>query len=200
MALLMYALTALWCWLTPSRIAGDGEMFDFVINPYPIGALALASGALALLHAGLWLHGRLVVVVAACWAVATVTMVTSFALLPRVAPSMFLTLQVAEAVVVAAAACALLLLAWQLARHRCAPRAHVVTRALTTLGVVLLALCYGGLALQGLGVITQPAGLDQLADAMAGLTVNLSVGSAVLGLATISHGVFSLGRPQPRAT
>lgn len=199
MALLMYALTVLWCWLTPSRIAGDGEMFDFVINPYPTGALALASGALALVHAALWLHGRLVEVVAACWAVATVTMVTSFALLPRVAPSRFLTLQGVQAVVVLVSACALLLLAWQLARRRFAPRAHLVTRALAALGVVLLALCYGGLALQGLGVIAQGEGLHQLARATAGLTVDLWIASAVLVLAVVSHGVFSLARPQPRA-
>ena len=199
MAFLMYALTALWCWLTPSRIAGDGEMFDFVINAYPTEALALASGALALVHAALWLHGRLVVVVAACWAVATVTMVTSFALLPRVAPSMFMTLQIAQAVVLSVSACALLLLAWQLARRRFAPRAHLVTRALTTLGVVLLALCYGGLALQGLGVVAQAVGLEQLADATARLTVDLWIDSAVLVLAAVSHGVFSLARPQPRA-
>ena len=157
---LIYALAALWSWMTPTRIAGDGEMFDFVINTYPTGALALASGALALTHVVLGLHDRRVAIVASLWAVATISMVTSFIFLLRVMTPTWVILQVAQAGVLTISACAMSILAWQLVRRRLAPHAHVVTRGLFGLGAALLALSYGSLALQGFGVIRPAVGLE----------------------------------------
>ena len=137
-ALVIYTLTALCCWLTPSRFSVGEERA--VINIYPTQAFALAAGALAVMHAALRLHGRLVVAVAACWAVATTMTVTSFAILRGVAPSTWSKVEVAQAVTLAFSACALSVLAWQIVRRRLAPGAHLTTRGLAGLGLVLLAL------------------------------------------------------------
>ena len=160
LAPLIYTLTALWSWMTPTRITGDGEMFDFVINPYPTGALALVSGALALAHVVVRLRGPAVGIVAALWAVATISMVTLFIFVLRVETPTWVMLQVAQAVVVAVSACAISVLAWQIVRRRLAPHAHVVTRGLFGLGAALLAFSYGGLALLGVGLIWPAVGLE----------------------------------------
>jgi len=95
------------------------------------------------MHAALWLRGRLVVAVAACWAVATMMMVTSFVILLRVAPSTWSKVEVAQAGALALSACALSVLAWQIVRRRLALGAQLITRGLAGLGVVFAAVSHG---------------------------------------------------------
>jgi hypothetical protein len=124
--------------------------------------------------------------------------VTSFAILLRVAASTWSRVEVGQAIALELSACALLVLAWQIARRRLAPGAHLVTRGVAGLGLVLLALCYGGLALRLLGALAPPVGLEEMAGLAAALTADLWIDSAVVILAAVSHGVFWLVRPQPR--
>ena len=65
--LCIYAVTVIWCWLMPSRVSID--TVESVINIFPTKALALATAALAIVHAALALRGRLVMSVAGLWAV-----------------------------------------------------------------------------------------------------------------------------------
>jgi hypothetical protein len=72
--LCIYGITAIWCLLTPSQLAIDEV--ESVLNIFPTKALALATAALAVVHAAFALRGRLVLSVAGLWALATTWMVT----------------------------------------------------------------------------------------------------------------------------
>src|SRR5262245_45768799 len=74
--LCIYGLTAIWCLAIPARLAVDNV--ESVLNIFPTKALALATAALAFVHAAFALRGRLVLSVAGLWALATTWMVTMF--------------------------------------------------------------------------------------------------------------------------
>lgn len=182
--LCIYAVTAIWCWLTPSRVMiDDGE---FALNIFPTDALALATAALAMVHWALALRGRVVVRVAALWAVATTWMVTTF-VIPRGATVLTQTVKLVYIVTMAGAACALGVLAWHLLRRRGAVDSHWIARGLAALGVAGLAFDYAALALRAAGALERPSGLSALAGLIAGLTVDLWINSAILFLGAASH-------------
>ena len=184
----IYAATAVCCWLTPSRLAtGDRS---FVINIFPTQAFALASCMLALVHGALWLRGRMVLAAAVLWALATISTVAMFAVSVVVTPTTWSAFMFAQAIVVAVSACALFALAWQVVRRR-GTASHPIARAVVSLGLVLLALASAALGLRGIGVLSSPEGLEQMAEVMAGLTVDLRIGSAVLALGAASHVVLA---------
>jgi hypothetical protein len=183
----IYAVTAAYCWLTPSRLTDeDGTV---IINIFPTRAFAVASAALVVVHLALSFRGRMAFAVAAIWAFATISTVTMFALLSLVAWPTWSTFELAQAGLVAAAACALCALAWQVAR-RPLPDNHPIARALVALGLVLLAICYGTLALRVVGVLRRPEGFAQLAEVTADLTVSLWIASAILLLGAAVHTVL----------
>ena len=165
--LCIYGVTAIWCWLTPSRLMVDGE--TFVINIFPTKALALASVALAIVHWALALRGRLVVYVASFWAVATTWIVTMFAVSHLLTPFTWLAIRLVQILTAGGTACALSVLAWQLVRRRLAPRAHLIPRGVVVLGVAALAFNYAVLALRAAGVLTAPMGIEQTAGVVADL-------------------------------
>ncbi len=195
--LCIYAVTAIWCWLTPSRLMIDGV--EFALNIFPTKALALATVALAIVHWAFALRGRVVVSVASLWAVATTWMVTMFIF------SHWLTV-LAESVVrlvhiltMAAVACGLCILAWHLVRRRLAVDANWIARGLVVLGLAGLAFNYATVALRAAGVLEQPMGLSQLAGVIAGLTMDFWINSSILLLGTVSHLAWSRLRSQPSA-
>jgi hypothetical protein len=113
----IYGVTALACWLVPTRLSVDGET---VLSVYPTKALALVTVSLGIAHASLALHGGMVVRAAGCWAVATLSMVTVFAVSYSVAPSTWSGIIFVQTLAVGASACAFGVLAWQLAWRRVA--------------------------------------------------------------------------------
>jgi hypothetical protein len=187
--LCIYGVTAIWCWLTPYKFALDGE--TFVINAFPTGALAVASVALAIVHRALALRGQTVVAVAGAWAVTTMSMIVAVAVSHLLPPSMASAFTILLALTMAGTACALAVLAWQLARRRLAADAHVIVRGLVVLGVAGLAYNFGEMTLRQAGVLAATKGLEQMAAVTAGLTVDVGLNSAVVLLGAVSHGVLS---------
>lgn len=173
----IYAVTAACCWLTRSRLTDeDGTV---IVNIFATRAFALASAALAVVHLALSFRGRIAFPVAAIWALATISTVTMFAPLSLVAWPTWSTFELAQAGLVAAAACALCALAWEVAL-RPLPDNHPIARAFVALGLVLLGICYGTLALRVGGVLRRPEAFAQLSEVSADLTVSLRIASAVL--------------------
>jgi hypothetical protein len=193
----IYGVTAILCWLTPSRLMVDDE--TSVINIFPTKALGLATVALAIVHWALALRGRLVVGVAGFWAVATTWMTTMFAVSHLLPPFTWLAIRLVHILTAGGTACALSVLAWQLVRRRLAPRVHLIPRGFVVLGVAALAFNYAVLALREVGVLAAPVGLEQMAGVVAGLTVDLWINSAILFLGAVSHAVSSRLRSQPKA-
>jgi hypothetical protein len=195
----IYAVTAIWCWLTPSRLVIDDV--ESVIKVFPSKALALASVALALVHWAFALRGRVVVGVAGLWAVATTWMVMMFLLYRWLTPFTDSVVRLVYMITVAGAACALCVLAWHLVRRRrrLAVDAHWIARSLVVLGVAGLAFNYAALALRAAGVLEQPSGLSETAGVISGLTVDLWINSAILVLGAVSHLAWSRLRSQPSA-
>lgn len=144
--LCIYAVTAIWCWLTPSRLMIDD--MDFALNIFPTKALALATVALAIVHWAFALRGRVVVSVASLWAVATTWMVTMFIIFSHwqtvLAESV---VRLVHILTVAAVACGLCILAWRLVRRRhLAVDANWIARGLVVLGLAGLAFNYATVA------------------------------------------------------
>jgi hypothetical protein len=130
--LCIYCATASLCWFTPSSLAaGDNT---FIVNATPTNALALVAVALAVAHAALRLQGRLVVVVAGLWASATIWIATAFAVAvyePK--RSTWAVVTLLGTLSVGSSACALVVLAWQIARRRLATGAQFISRSAVVL-------------------------------------------------------------------
>ena len=190
----IYALTTLWCWLMPSRVSIDtvGPVF----NAFPTKALALASAALAIVHAVLALRGRLVMSVAGLWALATTWMVTVFLAYRWRTPFTHLAVNFVHVLTVAGAAFALCILGWHLVRRRLAIDANWFARAPVVLGMAGLAFNYAVLALRSAGVLAPPSGLSAMADVAAGHTVDFWISSAILVLGAMVHVASSRLRSQ----
>ena len=193
----VYAVTAVWCWLMPSRVAIDEV--EFALNIFPTKALALATVALAIVHGAFALRGRLVLTVAGLWALATTWMVTMFLAYRWLTPFMHSVVRFVFVLTVAGAACALCVLGWHLVRRRLAVDANWFARAPVVLGIAGLAFNYAALALRSAGVLEQPSGLSATADVIAGLTMDLWINSAILVLGAAVHIVSSRLRSQPSA-
>ena len=197
LALCIYAVTAIWCWLTPSRLVIDEV--ESVLNIFPTNALALATVSLAIVHWAFALRGRVVVVVAGLWALATTWMVTMFLAYRWVTPFTDSVVRVVHILTVAGAACGLCVLGWHLVRRRLALDANWIARGLVVLGIAGLAFNYTALALREAGVVEEPSGLSELAGVIADLTVDLWIDSAVLVLGTVTHLASSRLPWRPRA-
>jgi hypothetical protein len=195
--LCVYVVTAIWCWLTPSRLMIDDV--DFALNIFPTKALALATVALAVVHWAFALRGRLVVSVASLWAVATTWMVTMFIFSHWLRVLAESVVRLVHILTMAAVACGLCILAWHLVRRRLAVDANWIARGLVVLGLAGLAFNYATVALRAAGVLEQPVGLSQLAGVIAGLTVDLWINSSILLLGAVSHLAWSRLRSQPIA-
>jgi hypothetical protein len=193
--LCIYAVTAIWCWLIPSRLAIDDV--ESVINVFPTKALALATAALAIAHWAFALRGRMVVSVAGLWAVATTWMVTTFLVYRWQAPFVDSVARAVHTVTLTGAACALCVLGSLIVRRRLAIDANWFARGPLVLGIAGLAFSYAALALRSAGVLKQPAGLSAMADVIAGLTVDLWINSAILVLAAVVHVASSRLRSPP---
>jgi hypothetical protein len=87
----------------------------------------------------------------------------------------------------AGAASALCVLVWNLVRGRLAVDANWVARGVVVLGIAGLAFNYGAMALQAAGVVKQPSDLSEMADAIAGLTLDLWIDSAIVVLGAVIH-------------
>jgi hypothetical protein len=135
--LCIYAATAIWCWLMPSRLSIDAV--ESVLNVFPTKALALATAALAIVHAAFALHGRLVLSVAGLWALATTWMVAMFLAYRRLTPLTHSAVSFVHGLTGAGAACALFVLGWHLVRRRLAVDANWFARTPVVLGVAGLA-------------------------------------------------------------
>jgi hypothetical protein len=200
--LCIYAVTAVWCSLTPSRLVIDDV--ESVINIFPTKALALATVALAIVHWAFALRGRVVVGVAGLWAAATTWMVTMFLVYRWLTPFTDSVVRLVYIVTVAGAACALCILAWHLVRRRrLAVDAHWIARGLVVLGIAGLAFNYAALALRAAGVLEQPSGLSESAGVIAGLTVDLWTNSAILLLGSVIHALRRVSGPsraQPKVS
>lgn len=196
--LCIYSVTAIWCLLTPPRLAIDEV--ESVLNIFPARALALATAALAIVHAAFALRGRLVLSVAGLWALATTWMVTMFLAYHWLTPSMHSAIRFVHVLTVAGGACALCVLGWHLVRRRLAIDANWFARALVVLGIAGLAFTYAALALRSAGVLEQPSGLSATADVITGLTVDLWINSAILVLGAVIHVASSRLQSQPHAT
>lgn len=193
--LCVYAAAAIWCWLMPSRVSIDE--IEFVLNIFPTKALALATAALAIVHAALALRGRLVLVVAALWALATTWMVTMFLAYRWLPSSAHSGISFIHGLTVTGAACALAVLGGHLVRRRLAVEATWFARVPIVLGIAGLAFTYAALALQSAGALQQPSGLSATADVIAGLTVDLRINSALLVLGAAIHVASARLWPQP---
>ena len=194
--LCIYAVTAVWCLLTPSRLVIDD--LESVIN-IPTMALVLATVALAIVHWAFALGGWVVVGVAGLWAAATTGMVTMFLVYPWLTPFTESVVRLVNIVTVAGAACALCILAWHLVRRRLAVDAQWIARGLVVLGIAGLAFKYAALALRAAGVLEQPSGVSESAGVIAGVTVDLWINSAILLLGAVIHVASSRFRSQPSA-
>jgi hypothetical protein len=194
--LCIYALTAIWCWLVPSRVSID--TVESVINVFPAKALALATAALAIVHAALALRGRLVTSVAGLWALATTWMVTMFLAYRWLTPFTHSAVSLVHVLTVAGAAFALCILGWHLVRRRLAIDANWFARAPVVLGIAGLAFNYAALALRSAGVLEPPSGLSAMTDVIARLTVDLWIISAILVLGAVVHVVSSRASPRLR--
>jgi len=195
--LCIYAVTATWCWLTPSRLVID--RVESVINIFPTGALALATIALAIVHWAFALRGLVVVAAAGLWALATIWMVTMFLASRWLTPFSDAVVGLVYILTVTAAACALCVLGWQLMRRRLAIGARWIARGLVVLGTAGLAFDYAALALRAAGVLEQPSGLSESAGVIAGLTVDLWIASAFLFSGAVIHVASTRLRSQPSA-
>jgi hypothetical protein len=176
------------------------DTVESVLNVFPTKALALATAALAVVHAALALRGRLVMSVASLWALATTWMVTMFLAYRWLTSFTHSAVNFVHVLTVAGAASALCILGWHLVGRRLAIEANWFARAPVVLGVAGLAFSYAALALRSAGVLEQPSGLSATADAIAGLTVDLWINSAILGLGAVIHVASSRLRSQPSAT
>lgn len=195
--LCIYGVTAVWCWLTPSRLMVDDR--NFVLNIFPTKALALATVALAIVHWTFALRGRVVMGVAGIWAVATTWMITTFVMYHLLAPFTWSAIRLVQILTAGGTACALSVLAWQLVRRRLAARAHLIARGFVVVGVAGLAFNYGVLALRQANVLAAPVGIEQTAGQIAELTVDLWINSLILLLGAVSHAVSSRLRSQSSA-
>jgi len=183
--LCIYSVTAIWCLLTPPRLAIDEV--ESVLNIFPARALALATAALAIAHAAFALRGRLVLSVAGLWALATTWMVTMFIAYRWQTPSTHAVVSFVHVLTAVGAACMLCILGWHLVRRRLAVHANWLARTPVVLGIAGLAFSYAALALRSAGVLEQPSGLSAMADVAAGLTVDLWINSAILVLGAVVH-------------
>jgi hypothetical protein len=195
--LCIYAATAIWCWLMPSRVSIDAV--ESVLNVFPTKALALATAAMAIVHAAFAFRGRLVLTVACLWALATTWMVTMFLAYRWLSPSTHSVVSFVYGLTVGGAAFALCVLGWHLVRRRLAVDANWFARAPVILGIAGLAFNYAVLALRSAGVLEQPSGLSATADVIAGLTVDLWINSAILVIGAVIHVASSNLRSQPSA-
>jgi hypothetical protein len=181
----IYAVTAIWCWLIPSRLMIDEV--DSVLNLFPTKALALATAALAIVHWAFVLRGRLVLGLAGLWALATTWMVTMFFAYRWLTPFTDSVLRLVHTLTVAGAACALCVVGWLLVRRRLAGDVHWSARSLVVLGMVGLAFNYAALALRAAGVLEQTSGVSETAGLIAGLTVDLWINSGILAVGASIH-------------
>jgi hypothetical protein len=195
--LCIYGITAIWCLLTPSQLAIDEV--ESVLNIFPTKALALATAALAVVHAAFALRGRLVLSVAGLWALATTWMVTMVLAYHWLTSSTHAVIGFVHVLTVAGAACALSVLGWHLVRRSLAVDVNWFARAPVLLGIAGLAFTYATLALRAAGVLEEPSGLSATADVSAGLTVDLWINSAILVLGAAIHVVSSRLLSQPSA-
>jgi hypothetical protein len=159
-----------------------------IVNATPTNALALVAVALAVAHAALRLQGRLVVVVAGLWASATIWIATAFAVAvyePK--PSTWAVVTLLGTLSVGSSACALVVLAWQIARRRLAADAQFISRSAVVLGVMMLGISYAVRTPRGAGPFGPPISLEKLAAATAEFTVSLWIISAVLLFGAVSR-------------
>jgi hypothetical protein len=175
------------------------DTVESVINVLPTKALALATAALAIVHAAFALRGRLVLSVAALWALATAWMVTMFLAYRWLTPFTHSAVSFVHVLTVSGAAFALCILAWHLVRRRLAIDANWFARAPVVLGIAGLAFSYAARALRSAGLLEQPSGLSAMADVIAGLTVDLWINSAILVLGAAVHVASARLRSQTSA-
>ena len=180
----IYVAVAVCCWLIPSQLTGDDG--TAIINTYPTGAFALASAALVGVELTMPVRGPFAIAVAATWALAALSTATVFGQSWLASWVTWPTLEFTQAVLLGAAASALCALAWQVARQLRRDK-HPIARGCVALGLVLLAVCSGTVALRIWGALRRPVGLEQMAGMSADLTVSLWIASAVMFCGTVIH-------------